>query len=211
MQTASDPTVRLEPNLRAAYAFIPGLLVGVTCLLIAAVSLSASGDNALLWQIADRNSDGHTPLSSVAGALRLHRGQYSPSDDRPVIESATDTLRAAQKVLAVPDLLTAVDRVIITIPLAGAPDSNSDSPETGRQMAQLLSRRMARLRLRAIVRVRRAEDLPEAMDLTEAMLREGNLSADQISIGLDPDMDAHMLAIEVLRSIRPVVMQERRP
>ncbi len=125
-----------------------------------------------------------------------------------LIESATQTLSKAQHLLADPNLLTAVDRATLSISFKDSGLSKIGLEGTGRQLAQLLSRRMDALELRAVIRVSRAEDLTFGMDLAESMLAGGTLSAEQIAIGIDSAVKSDTIAIEILRSIHLTNMVE---
>jgi hypothetical protein len=208
MKTTSQISSGHEPYRTAAQSLVPGLIVGVMFLAIGAVSRFVHDNAAIIWQIADDNLGGSRSLAAVASRLRLPQQQNAARDEELLIEPAIQSLSKGQHLLADPALLTAVDRVTLSISLADPGLSNTGFGETGRQLAQVLSRRMGALELRAVLRVRRAEDLALAMDLAEAMLANGSLSADQLGIGMDAGMNADTIIIEIVRSIHPEKMQE---
>lgn len=125
-----------------------------------------------------------------------------------LIESATQSLVKAQSLLAAPNLLTSADRVTLSIAFKDSGSKKKGFGETGRQLAQVLSRRMDALELRTLIQVSRAEDLTFGMDLAESMLAGGTLSADQIAIGVDTAVKSDTISIEVLRSIHLSGLEE---
>lgn len=209
METASNPSAELEESLSPAQSLVPGLMTGVVFLIIAAVSVSMNGNAILLRQIAEHQDGEAGSLAAVAGTVRLHHGRTVAASGNFSMEPATDTVLKAQQLLADADLLTDVERATIEIPLADSRESRTGSRDAGRQLAQVLSRRMDALDLRAVIRVLRAEDLAAALDIAESMMAEGTLSADQIGIGIDAGMKADTITIEIVRSISLARMQER--
>jgi len=185
----------------SALPLLPGLIVGVMLLLISAVSLIGNDKAILVRQIADDQADGSTLLTAVASTLRIAPWKSAAGDDGMLIESATQSLAKAQGLLSAPNLLTAADRVTLSISLMDSGSNKTGFGETGRQLAQVLSRRLDALELRAVIRVSRAEDLTLGLDLAESMLAGGTLSADQIAIGIDTAVKSDTIAIEILRSI----------
>ncbi len=191
------------PAVRSNYAVFtsslqPGILVCMMFVLVIAKLLSESAQATLVRQLSAQQEASSKFLAVVAASPRPDNTTDSKEATVP-IESVDAAVARSLRVLQSSGNTEESDRVTLQISLAELVPTAADVSTTKRQFLKLVSRQLGIHGMKATLCVSEASKLDEVAGLAESMRTHGDLSMNQLAIGVDESVPPNTVRIELVR------------
>ena len=129
-------------------------------------------------------------------SLREVNSQTVASTAKSLTEALAHWLLSSETSNPQPD----AERVRLNVSRTGRSDANFTAPESERQFAKLLARRMDSLNFSVTISVAESEQLSLAESLAAAMIEECPATSDRIALRLDPVVTSNTVEVNLMRT-----------